>query len=195
MKYEKKPIADILRLDRSVFTFQDIAIIWGGTDQRAIISAINYYIKRGALYRIRQGIYAKDKNYSKYELATKIFTPSYISFETVLAKAGMIFQYYGQIFIASYLSREIIVDDQTYTYMKITDPILVDHAGIIQEKNFAIASPERAFLDLIYLNKDYYFDNLTNLNWDKVFELMPIYKHNKTMLKKVKQYRESEEKT
>ena len=52
---------------------------------------------------------------------------------------------------------------------------------------YSIASKERAFLDVVYLNKDYHFDNLANLNWDKVFEILPIY-HNKRLDKKVKEY-------
>jgi hypothetical protein len=56
---------------------------------------------------------------------------------------------------------------------------------------YNIASAERAFLDIIYLNKNYYFDNLSNLNWDKVFEILPIYQ-NKNMIKMVnKHYKES----
>jgi len=39
------------------------------------------------------------------ELAVKINTPSYISFETVLAQAGVIFQFYESVFVASHLSK------------------------------------------------------------------------------------------
>jgi len=41
---------------------------------------------------LRRGLYAKDNSYDKNELATKIYIPSYISFETVLRNAGAIFQ-------------------------------------------------------------------------------------------------------
>lgn len=191
MKYEKKSISDILRSSNTVFTFKDISIIWGDTDKKAVIAAVNYYVKTGALYRIRRGIYAKDKNYNRSELAAKIFSPSYISFETVLAKAGIIFQFYGQIFAASYLTREISADGQAYSYKKIKDSILTNHAGIEHEKNLTVASPERAFLDVVYLNKDYHFDNLSNLNWDKVFEILTIY-GNKRMQNKVKRYYEED---
>jgi len=187
MKYEKKPISKILRSNNTVFTFKDISLIWGNTDKKATISAINYYVKTGDLYRIRRGLYAKDKNYDKLELATKIYTPSYISFETVLVKAGVVFQYYDQIFVASYLTREIIADKQTYSYKKIKDNILTNSAGIEAKENYSIASPERAFLDILYLYKDYHFDNLSSLKWDKVFEILPIY-DSKRMEKKIKQY-------
>jgi predicted transcriptional regulator of viral defense system len=187
MKYEKKPISKILRSNKTVFTFKDISLIWGDTDKKATISAINYYVKTGNLYRLRRGFYAKDKNYDKFELATKIYTPSYISFETVLAKAGIVFQYYSQIFVASYLAREIIADAQKYSYKKIKDEILTNSFGIENKENYSIASPERAFLDTLYLYKNYHFDNLSPLNWEKIFEILPIYK-NKTMEEKVNRY-------
>ena len=187
MKYEKKPISKILRSNNTVFTFKDISLLWNDTDKKATISAINYYVKTGNLHRIRRGIYAKDKNYNKLELATKIYTPSYVSFETVLTKAGVVFQYYGQIFVASYLTREITADGQKYSYKKIKDTILTNPLGIEIKENYSTASLERAFLDILYLYKDYYFDNLSPLNWDKVFEILPIY-DNKQMEKKVKQY-------
>jgi len=183
----KSGILKIYSSKNTVFTFKDIALILGETEMDPTKAKINYYVKTGKLYPIRRGIYAKDKNYEKLELATKIYTPSYISFETVLTKAGVVFQYYGQIFVASYLTREITVDGQTYTYKKIKDTILTNHRGIENKENYSIASPERAFLDIIYLYKDYHFDNLSPLKWDRVFEILPIY-GNKRMEKKVKQY-------
>lgn len=191
MKYEKKPISNILRSKKTVFTFKDISLIWGDADKKTTIAAVNYYVKTGGLYRIRRGIYAKDKDYDKLELATKIYTPSYISFETVLAKAGVVFQFYGQIFAASYLTREITADGQAYSYKKIKDEILTNPVGIERRENYSIASPERAFLDVAYLYKDYYFDNLSPLDWDKVLEILPIYGGNKRMEKRVKEYREA----
>src|SRR3990167_5633187 len=113
MKYQKKPISQILRSEKTVFTFKDISMIWGNDNKRAIIAGVNYYVKIGQLYRIRRGIYAKDRNYNRLELATRIFTPSYVSFETVLVKAGINFQFYSQIFVASYLNREIMIGGQT----------------------------------------------------------------------------------
>lgn len=177
----------ILRSKQTVFSTKDIMMLWGDLGTNAARVRINYYLKRGELYHIRRGLYAKDKNYDQLELATKIFTPSYVSFETVLAKAGMVFQHYGQIFIASYLTREIVADGQIYAYKKIKDPILISHAGTEVKENYFIASTERAFLDTLYLNRDYHFDNLSPLNRDKVFEILPIY-GNKRMEQKVRQY-------
>lgn len=187
MKYEKKSISDILRFNKTVFTFKDIFLIWGDSDKKAAIAGVNYYIKTGELYRIRRGIYAKDKNYDKLELAARIFTPSYVSFETVLTQAGINFQFYKKITVASYQTREIVVEGQTYSYKKIKDFVLTNPIGVEHGGESSIASPERAFLDTIYIHKDYHFDNLGSLNWDKVFEILPIYK-NKRMAKKVNEF-------
>ena len=180
----------LLRSSRTIFSTKDVALLWGEEREDTVSARLNKYVKSGKLIRVRRGLYAKDKNYDKFELATKIYTPSYISFETVLAKAGIVFQFYGQIFVASYVTREVKVDDQTYAYKRIRDSILTNHAGIKAKNDYHIASPERAFLDVVYSNKDYHFDNLSPLNWERVFEILPIYE-NKNMEKKVKRYHKS----
>jgi hypothetical protein len=65
--------------------------------------------------------------------------------------------------------------------------ILLDKRGLVQRDNITIASPERAFLDALYLYKDYHFDNLSALDWDKVFEIVNIYK-SKAMRNRVDEY-------
>ena len=186
----KSSILKILRSNKSVFTFKDIMLVSEQTDAGLLKRRINYYVKKGELYHIRRGIYAKDKDYNKFELATKIYTPSYICFETVLVREGIIFQHYEQIFIASYLTREVVCDNRLYSFRKIKDSILTNHSGIENKGNFFISSKERAFLDTVYLNKDYHFDNLSSLDWEKVFELVQIYK-NKKMLNRVNKYYKS----
>lgn len=148
---------------------------------------LSNYIKTGKLIRICRGLYAKDKNYNRFELATRIYTPSYISFETVLTRAGINFQFYSNIFVASYVTRDIEVGDQKISFIRMKDYVLSNGIGIEHSDNIAIASKERAFLDRIYISKDYHFDNLDALNWDKVFDILPIY-HNKRMNKKVEEY-------
>lgn len=190
---ENDYILDIMRSRKTVFTFKDLILIWGESDVNFVKKKIHRYVKAGKINPIRRGIYSKDKDYDKYELATKIYTPSYVSFETVLGASGVTFQLYGQIFVASYTTKEIECDGQKYSFKKIKDSILTNQAGIELRENYSIASPERAFLDVVYLNKDYYFDNLSILNWEKVYEILPIYGGNKRMAKMVKMYQHAYE--
>jgi len=191
---EKDQLLDLMRLKNTIFTTKDVSLFWQESNVDFVRKKLYRYLKSGKIYSVRKGIYAKDKNYNKYELASKIFTPSYVGFETVLAKAGVIFQFYSQIFVASYLTRELTIDGQNYSFKKIKNSVLTNRAGIEVKDNYFLASPERAFLDVIYLNKEYYFDNLTDINWTKVLEILPIYGGNKRMALKIKKYKAAAEK-
>jgi predicted transcriptional regulator of viral defense system len=184
---EKSDILTILRSQSSVFTFKDILLATNEANPELLKSRLHYYVKKGELYHIRRGLYAKNKQYDRLELATKIFTPSYVSFETILREAGIIFQHYSTIFVATYQTKEIVCDGQSYSFKKIKDTILTNNIGLEQRGTYFVASKERAFLDLLYLNKRYHFDNLSPLDFDKIFTLLPIY-DNKQMAKRVQFY-------
>lgn len=189
----KNQLLDILRTKNTVFTIDDISLIWGESDAAFVRKKLYRFLKTKKLYPIRRGIYAKDKNYDKEELATKIYTPSYVSFETVLAREGVIFQYYSNIFVASYLNRELAINGQVYSFKKIKDIVLTNTIGIEEKDNYYIATPERALLDTMYLYKQYYFDNLLDIDWDKVDEILPIYE-NKEMARRVERLKKEAKK-
>ena len=189
---DKKPqkgeyLEVLLRSPKTVFSTKDVALLWGEEKEQTVSGRLYKYVKAGKLVKVHRGIYAKDKNYNRFELATRIYTPSYVSFETVLTRNGINFQYYGNIFVASYVTREIEANGQKISFVRMKDYVLSNTAGIEHESDIAMATRERAFLDRVYVSKDYHFDNLDALNWDKVFEFLPIY-HNKRMEKKVKTY-------
>ncbi len=177
----------LLRSPKTIFSSKDVSLLWGEESDEVIKKRLNKYVKARKLIRVRRGFYAKDKNYDRFELATRINTPSYISFETVLTREGVNFQYYGNIFVASYINREIDIEGQKITFVRMKDYVLSNTTGVEHTSEIATASTERAFLDRVYVSKDYHFDNLANLNWDKVFEILPIY-HNKRLEKKIKEY-------
>lgn len=183
----ENPLKMILKKEQTVFSFKELILLLKTDDVALLKAKLNYYIKNGELYHIRRGLYAKDANYNRLELAVKILTPAYVSFETVLTLSGVIFQYYNTIFVASYQSREIVCDGQAYAFRRLKPSILTNSMGI---KDGA-AILERAFLDVVYLNKEYHFDNLDPLNWDRVYELLPIYGAHKSMKKRVDAYYDS----
>ena len=177
----------LLRSSQTIFSTKDAALLWREADNSVVTDRLKKYVKSGKLFRAYRGLYAKDQKFDYFELATRIYTPSYVSFETVLTRAGVNFQYYGNIFVASYINREIKVGEQMITLVRMKDYVLSNISGIEHKDGYAIATRERAFLDRVYVSKDYHFDNLTHLNWDKVFEILPIY-HNKRLEKKINEY-------
>ncbi|HRX64233.1 MAG TPA: hypothetical protein P5060_03965 [Candidatus Absconditabacterales bacterium] len=148
---------------QTVFDMKDFQRLFGEQNYNNLKSKISYYVKRGYIDRIRRGFFVK-KDFDVLELACKIYTPSYISFETVLQQQNIIFQYDETIYLASYLSRDIQIKHKEKTinicYRKIKGDILLDQEGLIKKKYYTIASKDRAIKDMLYLKPDFYFDNL-----------------------------------
>lgn len=180
-------IAKLYQSSKTILTNKDIALIWQETNENNLKSKIAYYAKQGSLLKLTRGIFAKNKNYNPKELATSIYAPSYISFETVLREEGLIFQHYDTIFVASKWTKTIKVDKRAFTFRKLKDKVLYNSTGIVNRDNFSIAAPERAFLDMIYLFPEYHFDNFSGINWEKCFDLAKIY-DNKELAKRLNKY-------
>ena len=167
---------------RTVFRLKDVAMLIGETNFNSLNMKLNYYVRTGRLQNPRKGIYCKP-DYNPQELACRIFAPAYISLEYVLQQAGVIFQYDSRLTVISYLSREIKIDNKTFSFRKIKNELLVSSQGIEQKGNtVTIATPERAFLDMLYLNGAMYFDNLNPLKKELIEEILPVY--NSKMLNK-----------
>lgn len=177
-------LLDLYKDKASVFTMQGIAMAYGqGLERNTIKNRMISYVKKGEIINPRKGIYAKP-GYDEKELACLLYTPSYISLEYVLQRAGIIFQYSDEITSVGNLSRSVEIDGKVYRYRKIKGEILIDTAGVIREGNVNIATQERAFLDTLYLNSNYYFDNPISLDKQKVLSLLPIY-NSKTLEQRV----------
>jgi len=177
-------IIQLYKDQRTVFSLQEIAILVDESDFSKLKQRINYYVRTRKIKRLRKGVYAKE-NYKIEEFACKIFTPSYISLSYVLRKEGLIFQYDTSITLVSYLSRKIEVDNHSFIYRKLKNDILYNSSGIVMDNNGVnTATPERAFLDLLYLNKTFYVDSISSLNKNKLFKLLPLYQ-SKSLIKRV----------
>jgi len=183
-------IAKIYGSPKTVFNTKDIALIWEENNKNNLKSKISYYVRNKDLIRLKNGIFVKDKNYNKYELATSIYTPSYISFETVLRESGVIFQHYDTIFAVSKCPKTMTIDKYTFTFRKLKDAVLFNSTGIVSKDNYSVATPERAFLDMIYLFPNYYFDNLKSIDWENCDEMVKIY-NNKQLIKRLNKYRKN----
>ena len=181
-------IVKLLKSGKTVFDTKDLSILWKISDKNTLKSKIYYLVKNEKIHKLHYGIYVIDSKYNKYELAGKLKHPSYVSMETVLRNEGCIFQYSEKITCLSNLNRNYICDGVQYNYRKIKDEVLYNKTGILSFNYHSIASKERAFLDLIYLNKDYYFDNLNSIDWNKCAKIVKIY-NNKSLVKRLTEYK------
>ncbi|MDP2587111.1 MAG: hypothetical protein Q8P32_05115 [Candidatus Komeilibacteria bacterium] len=183
-------IAKLYQSSKTILTNKDLALLWQENNKNNLNAKTAYYVKQKALIRLTRGVFAKNNNYNPKELATSIYIPSYISFETVLREAGVIFQHYNAIFAVAKWPKTLIIDKRVFTFRKLKDIVLFNSAGIINKDNYSIATPERAFLDMIYLFPNYYFDNLKSINWEACAELARIY-NNKQLIKRLDRYRKN----
>ena len=174
-KNRRNIIFELYKSSRTVFRIMDIALLLNVEKVGSLRKILNYHVQTGKLLNPRKGFYAKE-GYKPEELACLLYPPTYISLEYVLQRAGAIFQYDSAITGISYLTRETDVDGKTFRYRQIKGEILTNTAGIILNKNNVnIATPERAFLDMLYLNKNFHFDNLHILSKKAISALLPIY--------------------
>jgi predicted transcriptional regulator of viral defense system len=180
-------ITKLYKAPKTVLTSKDLALLWGETNKTRLKDKIAYYVKQGALKRLTRGVFAKSDAYDTKELATSLYTPSYVSFETVLREAGMIFQHYDTVFVAGPWTKTVRVGKDSMSFRKLKDAVLFNAAGVVNKGSYSIATPERAFLDMIYLFPEYFFDNLSSLDWEKCFTLVSIY-GNKQLVKRLTSY-------
>ncbi len=179
-------LLSIYRRPETVLTIDEIAQLSPDIAYKSLKDRLSYFTKTGRLKRLRSGIYAKP-DYNPLELANKVYRPAYISLETVLFRGGVIFQTYRTIFLASYVTRSVTIDGTELQFRKIKDLVLANMTGIEPRQGYFMASLERAFLDAIYIYRDYHFDNLDGIDWEKVNLLKGIYQ-SQAFEKRVEDY-------
>jgi len=133
--------------------------------------------KQGLLIKLRNGYYAfadmAGKEGFAHYAASKIYKPSYISLQTALAFHGIIPKTINEITSVSSLKTSTFENNLcTFSYKKIKPSLMFGYNAV--EKNgftFFISSPEKAILDLLYLEPSYNFKKeLRNsrLDWKKL---------------------------
>ena len=174
---QNRDLANLLNsTTKTVFTTKDFNKFWKYDNYASLIQRLGYLTKTEKLEKIKKGLYSiAGREVNEFELANKLRTPSYVSFETVLYKEGIIFQWNEKINLAGKESIELEVMDWKVVFRQVKDAILLNKKGIRKEHNYYIASPERAVLDMLYINPKFTFDNLRPLDFSEVERLVDIY--------------------
>lgn len=176
MSLQQNVLETILSSPRSVFNVQSLRMLTESEDSQKLTKSLHYYAKEGKIRNPRRGIYTK-ATYDEKEMACSLFRPAYVSLEYVLQRCGVVFQYDDAVTCVSYLNRSVEIDEKTYRFRIINPELWIGMEGIDQHDNILIATPERAFLDMVYLSAgNCYFDNLHPLNKTKIKQLLPLYK-------------------
>lgn len=168
-----KPLIDS---GKTVFSLDDLRLLWRIDNPSYLKTVTGRLFRRGEIKRISHGLYVLNDRFDILELANKIKFPSYVSLETVLRNAGVVFQDTGNtIFSVSNdsLSREVA--GHAFVYATLRDTILSNPLGIEHREMAMIATPERALCDRLYLSPNTSFDNVRALDPKKLLALSTLY--------------------
>lgn len=164
--------AELARIGEVVFHTDDLANLWHINNKNTLYTAVKRYVSQGLLFRLQKGLYSlKPVNeIDTLFLGIKgLHGYSYVSTETILAEEGIIQQVVPSITLVSGTAKRFSIGNSRYISRKLDDIFLHQPTGIVTEENgVRKATVERAVADLLYFNKNAYFDAANLLDWDKV---------------------------
>ena len=151
----------------NIFTYLDVVKMFAGQDPAIIKTQISRFAKKGLLTNLKRGLYCFDpKILDEFELANRLYQPSYISLETALHYYGIIPDIPQAVTsISLTTTKKITTEFGTFYYTKIKSVLFW---GYRQEKTssgtlFHIAKKEKALLDYLYIRK---FKDIDSLRLD-----------------------------
>ena len=141
------------------------------------------WAKTGILVRVAKGIYAPyGTEIDVLKIANQIYYPSYLSFESVLSRYGILSQIpYTLTFATPKRTKKMILNDTEIEFTKLSDKY---YFGYVFENGINIASPEKALVDCLYLvskgKRSLNIDELylKNIDKDKLIEISKVFPKN-----------------
>jgi predicted transcriptional regulator of viral defense system len=166
-------ILKLNKIKKLYFGYEEISRALGITLQSARVSA-NRYVNQGVLVKIKRNIYILKEQWKvlereeKFTLANLVQVPSYISLMTALDYYEITTQIQRDFIesVAVKRTKETRVENTIFTFTKIQNNL---YFGFNKKKDFFIATPEKAFLDSLYLRSlgRYNFD-INSIDFSKL---------------------------
>jgi len=146
-----------------VFTASEVKSIF--FNQKNIVTQIAFWLKKGYLKKIGHGLYMLAKLKSEIDpmvFAEKIYNPSYLSLEFALNYYGIIPDIPGTYTsVTSRKTKYFKNQFGNFTYQKIKAEFFTGYeAKNDNNVSFNIATPEKALVDYVYLNKNRIKDDI-----------------------------------
>ncbi len=170
------------RIQKLYFGYEEISRVTGVSLPSARVTACRY-VKYNLLVRVKRGVYMLRKKWEsmsreeEFIIANIIQTPSYVSLFSALGYYELTTQvqrrYVESIGLNRSLEKE--VEAGSFLYFKIRKDF---YREFIREKDFFIATPEKAFVDSLYLKSlgCYNFDissvDLSGLNRERIAKIV-----------------------
>ena len=152
-------IKRLKKINKLYYTIADLLTITNYSENSLYV-ILNRLVKQGELIRITSGIYILPERYGEIErIANTLYFPSYLSFDTALAKFGVISQLpYTLMFATTLKTKTIKLSDYKAEYKKLKKELFFGYT--INKEGLLIATPEKALFDIYYISSfgKMYFD-------------------------------------
>lgn len=158
---------------KSIINTNDIAKILNITFESAKVTAARY-TKKGYLIRLKRDFYVTANKFEKYSerdffrAANIIQVPSYISLISALSYYDITTQQFQNVYesVAVKRSKNVIIKNVEFVFYRLKTNF---YFGFGLAEDFFIASPEKAFADIIYLTSlGKYRCDFTAINFKKI---------------------------
>jgi len=148
-------LQELNRIKKLYFGYEEIARIFGISLASAKVTA-SRYVRQGLLLRMKKNVYVRREVWNaagteeKFLLANLGQVPSYISLMTALEYYEVTTQVLRNFFesVAIKRTKEINLNGSVFRYTKVASDL---YFGYKKEKDFFIATPEKALMDAVYL--------------------------------------------
>lgn len=158
----------LLKQKQKLFHTNDLALLWGLKNSNTLYTTIKRYVQKGILFRIHKGFYAAvpPAEIDPLRLGVGFLHAfAYLSCESVLVSAGVIFQGGESFTLVAGVSRKFRVGGNHFLVRKMKNEFLYQAAGILEKDEVKIATPERAVADMLYFQPAYHFDSPSSVDW------------------------------
>lgn len=164
-------IGVLLKQNQKMFHTRDLALLWGIDNTNTLYTTIKRYVQKGILVPVQKGLYATVplSQVDPYALGiAAIHTYAYVSCETVLAAAGIIFQAGEAMTFVSSLSKRFTLAGHEILVRAMANQFLYNDAGVERTSGVLTATPQRAVADMLYFNPRVHWDNPAATDWKVV---------------------------
>lgn len=145
----RNQLFNLKQLGKQWYSLSDLEKILG-LGRESLRVALTRFVKSGELMRISRGCYAlPDQPINPERIATMIYAPAYISFESALARHGIVSQIpYTLTLATAKKPKKITLAGQLVEFRRLKEPLFFGYTLV---EGVYLAYPEKALLDQLYL--------------------------------------------
>lgn len=144
-----------------IFTPRELRVAFGAKD-RAAEAFLSYNVEKGAVIRLKSGLFALSKNMpSEYVIANRLYYPSYVSLDTALSFYNLIPEsVYAVTSVTTKSTRKFEVSGRLFSYKRIKKEAYTGYVlETVHGNGVYMATMEKAVADFIYFvylgNREY----------------------------------------